>query len=93
MYIQLYIWKNSCKTRFRTIENIMNCTIHLFKDEPEDGSTIGPKHVAGIITWYNLIKYKVVYDYLFLFCAQPNILQTSTSGTHTHIDNIQPHTK
>ena len=93
MYIQLYILKNSCKTRFRTTESIMNCTIHLFKDQPEDGPTIGPKNVAGIITWYNLIKCKIVYDYLFLFHSQPNIPQTSRSGTHTHIDNIQPHTK
>jgi len=25
--------------------------------------------------------------------SQPNLPQTSTSGTHTHIDNTQPHTK
>jgi len=24
-------------------------TLHLFIDQPEDGPTIGPKHVAGII--------------------------------------------
>jgi hypothetical protein len=26
------------------------CTLHLLKYQPEDGPTIGPKHVAGIIT-------------------------------------------
>jgi hypothetical protein len=40
----------------------MNCTHDLFKDQPEDGPTIGPKHAAGIIIYYNLIKYEVVYD-------------------------------
>jgi len=39
---------------------IINCTLHLFKDQPEDGSTIGPKRVDGITIY--LIKYKVVYD-------------------------------
>jgi len=46
------------------------CTFHLLKDQPEDGPAIGPKHVAGIITYYNLIKYKVVYGcitYVILF--------------------------
>jgi hypothetical protein len=28
---------------------IMNCTLHLFKDQHEDDRTIGPKHVDGII--------------------------------------------
>jgi len=32
------------------IESVINCTLHLLKDQPEDGPTIGPKHVAGIIT-------------------------------------------
>jgi len=32
-----------------TVESIINRTLHLFKDHPEDGPTIGPKHVAGII--------------------------------------------
>jgi hypothetical protein len=32
-----------------TVESIINCTLHLFKDQPEDGPTIGPKHVAAII--------------------------------------------
>ena len=27
-----------------------NFTLHLLKDQPEDGPTIGPKHLAGIIT-------------------------------------------
>jgi len=27
----------------------INCTFHLFKDQPEDGPTIGPKHVVEII--------------------------------------------
>ena len=30
---------------------------------------------------------------LVVNCSQPNIPQTSTSSTHTHINNIQPHTK
>jgi len=25
-------------------------TLHLFKDQPEDGPTIGPKYLAGFIT-------------------------------------------
>jgi len=28
---------------------LMSCALRLSKDQPEDGSTIGPKHVAGII--------------------------------------------
>ena len=31
------------------IANIFNCTLHLFKDQPKDGTTIGPKHVARFI--------------------------------------------
>jgi hypothetical protein len=31
------------------IANIINCTLHLFKDQPADGPTIKPKHVAGFI--------------------------------------------
>jgi len=31
------------------IANIINCALHLFKDQPEDGPKIGPKHVAGFI--------------------------------------------
>ena len=34
----------NCSYMFRP-----NCTLHLFKDQPEDGPTIGPKHVAAII--------------------------------------------
>ena len=29
--------------------HLYNCTLHLFKDQPEDGPTIGPKHAAGIV--------------------------------------------
>jgi len=32
------------------IEIIINCTLQLLKDQPEDGLTIGPKYVAVIIT-------------------------------------------
>jgi len=32
------------------IDNAFKCTLHLLKDQPEDGPKIGPKHVAGIIT-------------------------------------------
>ena len=49
--------------------------LHLFKDQPEDGPTTGPKHVAGIITKYNLIKYNVVYDciiYIYIFALKEN---------------------
>ena len=28
---------------------LYNCTLHLFKDQPEDDPKIGPEHVAGII--------------------------------------------
>ena len=41
--------------------------LHLFKDQSEDGPTVGAKHVAGIITLYNLIKYKDVYDCIILY--------------------------
>ena len=34
---------------FQVIERVINCTLHLFKDQPEDGPTVGPKHIAGII--------------------------------------------
>ena len=37
----------------------MNCTLHLFKEQPEDG----PTNWAETCSWnYSLIKYKVVYD-------------------------------
>jgi hypothetical protein len=48
--------------RFTVAGILYYCTLHLLKDQPEDGPAIGPKHVAGIITCYNLIKYKVVYE-------------------------------
>jgi hypothetical protein len=35
--------------------HLYNCTLHLFKDQPEDGPTFGPKHVAGIVILYNKI--------------------------------------
>jgi hypothetical protein len=37
-------------------------------------------------------NYNIADFQLKLSCEQPNILQTSTSGTHTRMDNIQPHT-
>ena len=42
------ILTNSCNTRSRKLKalSIVHC---LFKDQPEDGPKIGPKHVAGII--------------------------------------------
>jgi len=43
-------------------EGISYCTLHLLKDQAEEDPTIRPKHVTGIITQYNLIKYKFVYD-------------------------------
>jgi hypothetical protein len=41
-----------------------NFTLHLFKDQPEDGPTVGPKLVAAVIILYHPIKYKIVYDYI-----------------------------
>jgi len=35
-------------------------------NQPEDGPTIGRKHVTGIIILYNLIKYEFVYDIYFV---------------------------
>jgi len=62
----------------------MNCTIHLFKDQPEDGRTIGPKHVAGIITWYNLIEYKIVYDCSFISISFTTKHPTDKYIRHAH---------
>ena len=36
-------------------------------NQPEDGRTIGPKHLAGILILYNLIKFKVVYVLYILY--------------------------
>jgi hypothetical protein len=47
---------------YNTQTGIINFTFHLLKDQPVDGHRIGPKHVAGVISLHNLIKYKVVYD-------------------------------
>jgi hypothetical protein len=30
-------------------ERIISFTLHVSKDQPKDGFTIGPKHVAGIV--------------------------------------------
>jgi len=30
------------------IESIINCTLHLLKDQPEDGPAVWPKHVAEL---------------------------------------------
>jgi len=34
---------------YKNKESIINCTLQLFKDQPEDGPTIGPKNVAEIV--------------------------------------------
>jgi len=34
---------------FSWTESIINPTLHLSKDQPEDGPKIGPKHVSGFI--------------------------------------------
>ena len=39
----------------------------MFRDQPVDGPKFGPKYIAAIINQYNLIKYKVVYGYLYTF--------------------------
>jgi hypothetical protein len=52
---------------FQILSSIIHCTPHLLKDQPEDGPTTGPKHVAKIITYHNLIKYKVVYHCIIYF--------------------------
>jgi len=44
-----FILTNFRNTRSRKYEDNINCTLHLFKDQSEDGPTIGPKHVAGFI--------------------------------------------
>jgi len=31
-----------------SIESIFNCTLHLLKDQPEDGLVIRPKHVTEL---------------------------------------------
>jgi hypothetical protein len=39
LYLREQEFENPC------IASIINCTLHLLKDQPEDGPTIGPKHV------------------------------------------------
>jgi hypothetical protein len=52
----------------------------VFKDQPEDGPIIGPKHATAIIILYDLIKYKVVYDYIILY-----LIFNSTGMSHLKI--------
>jgi len=33
----------------KAIVHLYNCILHLFKDQPKDGPTIGPKRVAGTL--------------------------------------------
>jgi hypothetical protein len=40
---------NAFNLFIETIESIINCTLQLSKDQPEDGPTVGPEHVAGVI--------------------------------------------
>ena len=53
IYIYIYIKHNtiiltdSCNTRSRKLKHYQ-FTLHLFKEQPEDGPTIGPKHVAEL---------------------------------------------
>jgi hypothetical protein len=64
--------RSNYRAIFRVIIEQVECTIgnalsivhsHSLKDHPDNGPTIGlAKHVAGIITSYNLIKYEVVCD-------------------------------
>jgi hypothetical protein len=44
----IYLRQQECENL--CTESIINCTLHLLKGQPEDGPTIGLKHVAGIIT-------------------------------------------
>ena len=37
-----YVFRPNCRAMY-------NCTLRLFKDQPEDGPTIGQKHVDGTI--------------------------------------------
>jgi len=53
---------NASNLFIEIIESTINCTLHLSKDQPEDGPTIWPKCVVEIVMQYNLIKYKFVYD-------------------------------
>jgi len=52
---------------------------------------IGPKHVAGIIMWYNLIKYKVVSE--FFDCFWRDSPQWAMSSSFTRfLDHTQRRT-
>jgi hypothetical protein len=44
------ILTSSCNTKSRKLKKCSIVQSHLFKDQPENGPTIGPKHVDGIIT-------------------------------------------
>ena len=68
------MFRPNCTAIFRLVFEQVECTC---SEQREDGATIGPKHVAGIIIQYNLIKYKVVYDYYIFF-----ILYFSVYSTH-----------
>ena len=56
------MFRPNCRAVFRQVFEQLDCTIdNAFQ-------AVGPKHVAGIIIQYNLIKYKVVYDcVLYIF--------------------------
>jgi hypothetical protein len=46
------MFQPNCRAIFRLIFEQVECTIDnvfKFKDQPEDGSTIGSKHVVGLI--------------------------------------------
>jgi hypothetical protein len=43
-------------------------TLHLFKDKPEDGPKIGPKHVGGIIIYNKILTcVRLYYIYFILY--------------------------
>jgi len=51
------------------IENIINCTLHLFKDQPYDDPTTGPKHVAGITSNIIQLNTKLCLTVLYYILA------------------------
>ena len=42
----LYLREQECENP--CTDSIINCTLRLLKDQPEDGPTFGPKHVAEL---------------------------------------------
>jgi hypothetical protein len=53
----------ACNVRYRKLnKSIINCTLHLFKDQPENGPTNWAETCSCNYNLIDLIKYKVVYE-------------------------------